>query len=112
MKWRWFSAAGFALVALVLSGCASGPRFKDQPIVWRLNDRQHIAEPEEHPFYPRKYFTEIFVTDRLYRTLEIPDRETAHNINALGEVPDSHRRRRVRARRSSRQRRTASRPSG
>jgi hypothetical protein len=82
MKWM-----GMGLCALAL-GCG-GPTFVDRPIVWRVDDRRHIAEPEEIPFYPKEYFARILATDRALRSLDIPNREPARDVNALDEVPDS-----------------------
>jgi hypothetical protein len=70
-------------------GCASGPRFKDQPIVWRVDDARHIAEPEEEEYLKLQYFADVFALRRLTRQMEVKDREHAHNTNALDEVPDS-----------------------
>jgi hypothetical protein len=80
--------ASLALSATTL-GCATAPRFRHQPIVWEVKDNKHIDEPEERDYYAMEYFTKIFVTRRLTRTLDIPTREPARNVNALGEVPDS-----------------------
>ncbi|MDD9936547.1 MAG: hypothetical protein OXT09_23250 [Myxococcales bacterium] len=80
----------FALaIALCLVGCASGPRFRDQPIVWRVHDDRPIPRPEKSEYLKVSYFADIFALRRLTRTLELRDLETAHDINALGEVPDS-----------------------
>ncbi len=40
------SSASILLLAgaLALAGCAAGPRFKDQPIVWRADDARSIPE--------------------------------------------------------------------
>jgi len=75
--------------ALVLAGCASGPRFKDQPIVWRADDARNIPEPDEREFLGMQYFPRVLVTRQLTRAMEVPDREPAHNTNALDEVPNS-----------------------
>jgi hypothetical protein len=77
------------VLALGLCGCASGPRFKDQPIVWRVDDTRSIAEPEEREFRSYSYYTRALALRRLTRTLELPDDDPALNTNALDEVPDS-----------------------
>lgn len=76
----------FALASLA---CASSPRFRDAPPIWRVDDDLNIAEPEEREYDPKEYFANIFVIKRLDRTLAIKDRELAHNLNSLEEVPDS-----------------------
>ncbi len=80
----------FAILALWLAaGCASDHRFKDQPIVWQVDDDRDIAEPAEREYYAYPYFADVLVIDQASRALELHDDEPAHNINALGEVPDS-----------------------
>lgn len=75
--------------AAALGGCGSALRFKDQPIVWRVDDSRHIAEPEENEYLKLQYFADLFAFRRLNRSLELRDHETAHDINAVDEVPDS-----------------------
>jgi hypothetical protein len=83
--------AGPALLLLsaLASGCASSPRFRDAPPIWRVDDDAHIAEPSEREYDAKEYFANIFVMKRLDRTLQLKDREPAHDVNALEEVPDS-----------------------
>ena len=69
-------------------GCGS-TRFRDQPVVWSLDDTRAIPEPEEREYMIKQYFADIFVMRRLERALELPDAERAWNVNALEEVPDS-----------------------
>ena len=77
-----------ALIAL--AGCASqSPRFKDQPIVWSVNDTKDIEPPEEREFLPMVFGADVFATGRLVHVLGLPDREPAWNTNALDEVPNS-----------------------
>jgi hypothetical protein len=71
------------------TGCASQPRFRDQPIVWRADDQRSIPEPEEREYLRYQYFGDLFLLRRSERALELRDRERAHNANALGEVPNS-----------------------
>jgi hypothetical protein len=75
-------------LGLCVAACA-GPTFLDRPIVWEVDDRRSIAEPDESPYYATEYFARVYATDRGLRTLDIPNREPAHNVNALDEVPDS-----------------------
>ncbi|MEJ7730697.1 MAG: hypothetical protein WKG00_15950 [Polyangiaceae bacterium] len=86
---RVASLALLGAAALGLGGCASELRFKDQPVIWRVDDARHIAEPEENEYLKLQYFADIFAMRRLNRSLELHDHETAHDINALDEVPDS-----------------------
>ena len=80
-----WSAAG----ALALGGCVSNGQFSDQPVVWRVNDHEHIDEPEELPFDRYATLADAFALRRVTRLLELHDLEPAHNTNALDEVPDS-----------------------
>ncbi len=78
-----------ALGLMVAGGCQAHTRFLDQPIVWKVDDQKDIEEPEERPFVAIAQGLDWFVARRLNRTLELRDLELAHNINAMGEVPDS-----------------------
>jgi hypothetical protein len=85
---------GAVLVGLVVtlvgaSACVSNGQFVDQPIVWRVDDRKSIAEPEELSFDRYTTLADAFFLRRTTRLLEVKDREAAHNTNALDEVPDS-----------------------
>lgn len=77
------------LLVLLGLGCAASPRFKDQPVVWQVEDTADIAEPSEAPFYTLAYMGDMLVMRHLTRDLELRDREPAHNTNALDEVPNS-----------------------
>jgi hypothetical protein len=77
------------LTVFVLVGCASGPRFVDRPIVWRVDDTRDIPEPDERDYQPIAYFADVLVFRRATRALELPDPDPAENVNALDEVPDS-----------------------
>jgi hypothetical protein len=79
--------AGLVLLATV--GCASGPRFRDAPPIWRVDDDQPISEPKEREYNAKEYFAKIFVIERINRALELHDQEPAGNANSLEEVPDS-----------------------
>lgn len=74
---------------LVLSACVSAPTFRDRPVVWRVNDRANIAQPESNEFEKVEYFGEVLVSGPIERGLELPDKEPARNVNALDEVPNS-----------------------
>ncbi|MEO8701302.1 MAG: hypothetical protein ABI867_14735 [Kofleriaceae bacterium] len=82
--------AALALVA----GCASAHsgQFRDQPIVWRVDDAQPIDEPEEQPFHKYRYYFNGFVFHRLQNAIDSPKGGRggrALDTNALDEVPDS-----------------------
>jgi hypothetical protein len=77
------------LSLLGVMGCASAPRFRDAPPIWRVDDDQSIAEPDQREYDAKEYFAKIFVIERINRALELRDREPAGNANALDEVPDS-----------------------
>jgi hypothetical protein len=85
----------FALTSLAVLlasgswGCAARPRFKDQPVVWHVDDARNIPEPEERGYSTMKYMARAFATRRATRSLDIPDLEPARNTNALDELPDS-----------------------
>lgn len=84
------NAAFGAMLALgLIVGCASHARFQDTPIVWHVDDTQHIEEPEELPFDRYTTLADAFFLRRTTRLLELHDREPAHNTNALDEVPNS-----------------------
>jgi hypothetical protein len=76
-------------IALLLCGCVSSPTFKDQPVIWRVNDQQNMAKPEENSFDRLEYFGDVLVTGQIKRGLELRDRHPARDVNALDEVPDS-----------------------
>lgn len=76
-------------LALLLGGCMTSPTFKDQPVIWRVNDHQNIAEPEPNEWDKVRYFSDVLVTAQIERALELRDKEPARNTNALEEVPNS-----------------------
>ena len=78
-----------AALAAWFCGCAASPRFSDEPIVWKVNDRQSIPEPESIDYYRIPDRLDQFALRRLTRAMELRDRELAHNVNNLDEVPDS-----------------------
>ncbi len=78
-----------ALPGVFALGCAGSHHFVDAPPVWQVDDRKSIAEPSERDYDPALYFANIFVVDRLDRTLEVRPSTPAGNVNALEEVPDS-----------------------
>ncbi|MEO7331248.1 MAG: hypothetical protein ABI193_21915 [Minicystis sp.] len=86
---RCFFAGALAVFSTLLLGCAHDPRFKDQPVVWRVDDAHPIAEPGENEYLKLQYFADVFAMRRLERTLELRDHEPARNTNALDEVPNS-----------------------
>jgi hypothetical protein len=80
--------ASICLTGLV-AACATPARFRDQPIVWRIEDTSDIPEPERREFSPKAKLADMFLLRRLTRALELRDEEPAWNTNALDEVPDS-----------------------
>ncbi|MEZ4229153.1 MAG: hypothetical protein R3B89_08320 [Polyangiaceae bacterium] len=90
MKTRRLMPLGSLLPLLLLLGCAgSQERFKDRPIVWRVDDTRNIPPPDEREFFPLPFGSDVFIHGQLTRALSLPDREPAWNTNALDEVPDS-----------------------
>jgi hypothetical protein len=77
----------------MLAGCASSSvgalRFKNEPAVWRVADRNDIAKPARRPLPMMLYFMDVFAARRLDRALAIPVAQRAADVNALDEVPDS-----------------------
>jgi hypothetical protein len=69
-------------------GCAQ-PAFRDEPIVWFVDDARDIPQPEEWKFVRPQYYSDVYLVGRIHRGLGVPDREPAHNTNALDEVPNS-----------------------
>lgn len=78
-----------AVLALV-AGCtaARSGQFRDQPIVWRVDDTRSIAEPAVLPSDTLRYFVDGYVFDAAGDAVD-PPRGRARNTNALDEVPDS-----------------------
>ncbi|HET6335415.1 MAG TPA: hypothetical protein VFG30_19450 [Polyangiales bacterium] len=80
---------GQLVLGLLLGGCVSSPTFKDQPVIWRVNDRQDMAKPQTNEFERIQYFGEVLVVGPIEHGLGLPDKQPARNVNALDEVPDS-----------------------
>ncbi len=84
-----------ALAALVLvAACAHQPisdvRFRNEPPVWRVNDRNALKNaPAERKYHRTLYQTDGFVVRRATRAMEMRDPRHAADVNALDEVPDS-----------------------
>lgn len=74
---------------LLTSACASTVRFKDQPVIWEVDDARDIPEPEEREYLAYQYMADVFAMRRSERLLELRDHEPAHNVNSLDEVPNS-----------------------
>jgi hypothetical protein len=72
-------------------GSAIGPvRFRNDEIVWRVNDRNDVPKkPEERVYVRTLYHTDGYVIRRLTRAMEFQAKRRAQNVNALDEVPDS-----------------------
>ena len=85
MKQRLLCTIGLLLVV-----SCSGPRtFTEDPVVWQVNDRKPIDEPEERRFSAKRYFADVLLLQRVTRGLEFGGGRHAQNTNALDEVPDS-----------------------
>lgn len=91
MSTRRLGIGTFCLVlsSLASTGCASYPRFKDQPVVRHVSDTRDIPEPEEREFLVLQYAADIILMRRLERVLEVRSSRPAMNANALDELPDS-----------------------
>ena len=76
-------------LALALAACGHAPRFKDQPVVWAVDDTRDIPQPEEQRWRPKRYFVDVLAFRKLTRILQIKVKQPAKNTNALDEVPDS-----------------------
>lgn len=82
-----------ALVLALAAGCGAGPagqiRYKNQPVVWHVNDRADIPRPAERPYVRTLYHIDGYAVRKLTRLLDFPEPTRATNVNALDEVPDS-----------------------
>lgn len=80
------------LVALaLLTACATAAgsmRFENRAPVWRVADRAPIPKPEEREHVTTDLFVPLF-RGPILDGLGFPGFERAHNINAIGEVPNS-----------------------
>ena len=83
------TCAPLLALALLSSACASTPRFKDQPVVWRVDDTRDTPPVEPREFLVHQYAADIIVLRRLTRALELRGHTAAQDTNALDEVPDS-----------------------
>ncbi len=66
-----------------------GPRYANQPIVWRVNDRVDIPKPATRLYARTLYHIDGLVVRRLTRVMDVRDQVRATNVNALDDVPDS-----------------------
>ncbi len=82
-------AIAVLLAASATTGCARTVTFYDSPIVWKVNDDENIPEPGENLYITYSHYPQIMIMDPIDRGLSLADEETAHDINALDEVPDS-----------------------
>ncbi len=82
-----------ALVLAAACGGASavGPvRFRNQPVVWRVNDRNDVPKkPKEREYNRTLYHVDGYIVRRLTRMMEFQRARRAQNVNAVDEVPDS-----------------------
>ncbi|MCG8424588.1 MAG: hypothetical protein MJE77_42385 [Proteobacteria bacterium] len=89
------AAIATAALAFLLAACAPASgvgtlRFRNQPIVWQINDRMDVPKkPEERKYARTLYHVDGFVVRRLTRKMEFREPSRAANINAVDEVPDS-----------------------
>ena len=77
------------MLLLAATACAGSPRFADAPTVWQVWDQNPIREPKELEYHRIRERLDQFALRRLVRALELRDQELAHNVNSLGEVPNS-----------------------
>lgn len=87
-------AAALMFAAIALAACGApayqGPRFVNQPIVWRVDDRADVPQrPASRPFAEKIYFFDAFIYTPVARALRLPAPRHALDVNALDEVPDS-----------------------
>jgi hypothetical protein len=83
-------AALAAAAACATPTSARGPRFANQPIAWRVNDRADVpVQPKPRPFAQKVYFFDAFVYDPVAHALRATGPRHALDVNALDEVPDS-----------------------
>jgi hypothetical protein len=82
-----------ALALLCLAACATPAhelRFRNQPPVWRVDDRKPLAARPSTRIYNRTlYHTDGFFIRRATRALELGPRRRAADTSSLDEVPDS-----------------------
>lgn len=82
------------LSLLILAACAHSPtgdlRFRNEPPVWRVNDRVPLAKQPAERVYNRKlYHTDSYAVRRSTRALDMKPSRRAADVNSLDEVPDS-----------------------
>jgi hypothetical protein len=83
-----------AFVLLLVASCAGSTigdlRFRNEPPVWRVNDREPVGKtPSERVYRRTLYQTDGFVVRRMTRALEMREPQRAADVNSLDEVPDS-----------------------
>ena len=79
------------LVLTTASACAPAvnARFRDAPIVWKMNDDQNIARPAERVVSASELIANAAIFDPMVRVFDHRRKRPAANVNALDEVPDS-----------------------
>jgi hypothetical protein len=82
-------SAWLFLSGLIVLGCASAPRFRDQPPVWIADDQRDIPAPRKRPFVIAAYLADTLVFRQVEQALELPASRPALDVNALDEVPNS-----------------------
>src|SRR5688572_15679893 len=81
-------------VVITAGACARAPvselRFKNQPPVWRVDDRKPLAAAPKERIYNRTlYHVDGFFIRRATRALDAKPYVRAKDVNSLDEVPDS-----------------------
>lgn len=83
---------GWAL-ALLLTGCASGPvsslRFENRAPAWNADDRRPIPKPAATEGGHMAADVQALLRRPVLQALAVPERPRAMNVNSLGGVPDS-----------------------
>ena len=79
-----------ALVACSHHATVGDLRFKNQDLIWRVNDRAPLdKQPKERAYNRTLYHADGFVFRRATRAMEMRPSIRAQDVNALDEVPDS-----------------------
>ncbi len=81
--------AVYLVLAAVTSWSCAPARFREQAIVWHVDDTRDIPEPDESHYVRALHFGNVFVFNPIERALSLPDEEEAHDLNALDELPSS-----------------------
>ena len=81
-----------ALLLAITSACAAAPaarvRYANRDPIWQVMDQRLIRQPEVREFSVVDKVQTMYMVP-VFDGLGFPGFETAHNINAIGEVPNS-----------------------